>query len=178
MTRTLRTAVGAITLYAAAGFLAPGAASAHCEIPCGIYGDAMRFDMIEENLVTVEKSMQQIAALSGDPAANANQLVRWVQNKEHHADRIRDIAVQYFLTQRVKPGAEGDAAEQQRYVDMLVHLHAIIQHAMKAKQTLDVSHVEKIREHTEAFRASYMREEAKEHLKEHRGAEGAKAKQN
>ena len=24
-------------------------ASAHCEIPCGIYGDEMRFDMIEEN---------------------------------------------------------------------------------------------------------------------------------
>ncbi|MDY6953871.1 MAG: superoxide dismutase [Ni], partial [Thermodesulfobacteriota bacterium] len=35
-------------------------ASAHCEIPCGIYDDQMRIDMIAEHITTIEKSMKQI----------------------------------------------------------------------------------------------------------------------
>ena len=43
-------------------FLANFAAS-HCEIPCGIYDDAMRIDMIREHISTIEKSMTQITEL-------------------------------------------------------------------------------------------------------------------
>ena len=82
---------------------------AHCEIPCGIYGDELRFSMIEENIATVEKSMKKIVELSGDDA-NANQVARWVDNKEKHADDIREIVTQYFLTQRIKlPSPESGA---------------------------------------------------------------------
>jgi len=35
-------------------------ASAHCEIPCGIYDDEMRINMINEHIATIEKSMNQI----------------------------------------------------------------------------------------------------------------------
>ena len=31
----------------------------HCEIPCGIYNDKMRIDMIKEHITTIEKSMNQ-----------------------------------------------------------------------------------------------------------------------
>ena len=32
-------------------------AFSHCEIPCGIYDDAMRITMIQEHITTIEKSM-------------------------------------------------------------------------------------------------------------------------
>jgi len=38
-------------------------AYAHCEIPCGIYDDEMRIKIINEHIVTVEKSMKQIIEL-------------------------------------------------------------------------------------------------------------------
>ena len=31
---------------------------AHCEIPCGIYGDSVRIALIYEHITTVEKSMK------------------------------------------------------------------------------------------------------------------------
>ena len=36
----------------------------HCQIPCGIYNGPARFDMIAENITTIEKSMRQITELS------------------------------------------------------------------------------------------------------------------
>ena len=53
--------------------------SSHCEIPCGIYDDEMRINMIAENITTVEKSMKQIIELSGQDKQNMKQIVRWVQ---------------------------------------------------------------------------------------------------
>ena len=40
-------------------------AYSHCQIPCGIYGDEARFNMITEHITTVEKSMKLIESLSG-----------------------------------------------------------------------------------------------------------------
>ena len=84
---------------------------AHCEIPCGIYGDEARFAAIAEDLTTIEKAMKQIAALAGQSdAQSANQLARWVANKEEHANRIQHVVTQYFMTQRLKEVEEGDEA--------------------------------------------------------------------
>ena len=58
-------------------------AGAHCEIPCGIYDDQMRTKLIAEHATTIEKSMKEIQA-----APNQNQAVRWVMNKEKHADEL------------------------------------------------------------------------------------------
>ena len=44
---------------------------AHCEIPCGIYGDEARFVAIEEDLTTIEKAMKQITALAGQAMPKA-----------------------------------------------------------------------------------------------------------
>ena len=102
----------------------------HCEIPCGIYGDPMRLDMMAEHITTIEKSMNEIHRLSKEPGANANQLVRWVNNKEHHADEFTHNVTQYFLTQRIKPAPETDAKAYHDYVHKVTALHQMMITAM------------------------------------------------
>jgi len=128
----------------------------HCEIPCGIYDDKMRLDMIEEHITTIEKSMKQIEELSSEGTINYNQLVRWVDNKEAHATEIQGIVTQYFLTQRIKSGKE-------HYAEHLEMLHQMLVFAMKCKQTADLGNVSKLREVTSAFRASYLGPEGEAH---------------
>ena len=143
-------------------------AFAHCEIPCGIYGDKMRFEMWLEQITTVEKSMNQIVELSKAGEKNYNQIVRWVYNKDKHADDIREIAVQYFLAQRIKPVEDtNDQAAVTKYNESLTVLHHIIVHSMKAKQTTDLEHVETLRTLVEKFYKLYFDEEMEEHLKGH-----------
>ena len=132
-------------------------AAAHCEIPCGIYGDEARFSAIAENLTTIEKSMNQIVLLSADAGKNMNQLVRWVKNKETHADQIREIVAQYFLAQRIKAPSNEDPAGRKAYIEKLALLHQMIVSAMKCKQTTDPAHVKKSRELLQAFKALYMK---------------------
>ncbi len=134
-----------------------GSTFAHCEIPCGIYGDEARFATIEENLKTIEKSMNQIIQLSPEAGKNMNQLVRWVNNKETHADHIREIVAQYFLAQRIKAPAGDDPTAQKAYTEKLALLHQMIVSAMKCKQTTDTAHVKKSRELLQAFQALYNR---------------------
>jgi len=66
----------------------------HCEIPCGIYDDQMRLNMLAEHITTIEKSMKEIQALSAEGNKNYNQLVRWIVNKEKHSDDFSDIVTQ------------------------------------------------------------------------------------
>ncbi len=134
-------------------FLFPVLVGAHCEIPCGIYGDEGRFDALLENATTIEKSMNEINKLSGESEKNYNQIVRWVVNKEHHADQIRDIVAQYFLAQRITEPAEGTDAKA--YTEKLVALHKIIRTAMKCKQTTDPKNAQTLRDHINAFQVLY-----------------------
>lgn len=128
---------------------------AHCEIPCGIYGDDMRFAAITEDLTTIEKSMKMIVALSADSQTNMNQLVRWVKNKESHADRIREVVAQYFLAQRIKAPSTEDQAAYEDYTQKLVLLHQMIVTAMKCKQTTDLTHVKKLHDLLHKFQRLY-----------------------
>ena len=48
---------------------------AHCEIPCGIYNDKIRIDMIKEHIITIEKSMNEIKVLANADQMNHNQMV-------------------------------------------------------------------------------------------------------
>ncbi len=108
-------------------------ALAHCQIPCGIYDDHARVDQMLEDSATVIKSAKLIAELAGkqDPQS-VNQSVRWVMNKEKHAQKVISTICDYFLTQRVKDS-------QKDYVERLKAHHAVIVAAMKAKQNADVS---------------------------------------
>ena len=134
---------------------------AHCEIPCGIYNDEMRFTMIEEHIKTIEKAMKEIEHLSGHQQPNFNQIVRWVTNKEKHAEEIQHIISQYFLTQRVKlVEKEDDNARKIRTKHILL-CHEILIFAMKTKQTTDLSNVEKLKSAVKAFKDSYLKAKAK-----------------
>ena len=61
---------------------------AHCEVPCGIYQDSVRISLILEHITTIEKAMNQITKISNEDKPNYNQLVRWITNKEEHAEKI------------------------------------------------------------------------------------------
>ena len=154
--------VWAAALLLTTTLLAP-AARAHCEIPCGIYGDEMRFEMIEEHLQTIEKSMRMIDELSAAPGKNANQLVRWVVNKEEHAEQLREILTVYFLDQRIKPVDAGAGEARQTYLDQIETLHRMMVRVMKCTQTTDVTHVEKLRELTSRLYLLYFGEEHEKH---------------
>jgi len=123
--------------------------SAHCEIPCGIYDDEMRIKEINEHIATIEKSMNQILQLEKDSPVNTNQLVRWITNKEDHANKIQEIVTQYFMTQRIKPGATD-------YYDKLGLLHQMLLASMKCKQTTDLEHTAKLKTLVKQFGKLYF----------------------
>jgi nickel superoxide dismutase len=135
-------------------------AGAHCQIPCGIYDDALRVQLIEEDIMTIEKSMNQIIALGAAEKVDYNQLVRWIDNKEAHAQKIQDIVTEYFMAQRIKPPISHDnETEVNEYLHKLALLHAIQIHAMKAKQSTDLEEVATLRDLLARFRTAYFGEE-------------------
>ena len=143
--------------------------SAHCQIPCGIYGDALRVQMLEEHVTTIEKSIKSISELAGKSApADVNQLVRWIANKDTHADYIAEIVTEYFLRQRIKAPQGDDAAAQKRYGDQLVALHGLLTVSMKAKQTVDPAIPGQLRDLIERLKVLYFSAEDLKHLAEHR----------
>jgi len=133
---------------------------AHCQVPCGIYDDPARFTAIREHVTTIEKSMKQIEELAQAEEPNYNQIVRWVMNKEDHADKLSKIATYYFLAQRIKPTDNTDRQKYAKYLRELMMLHQIVVHAMKAKQTTDLEHVAALRMWIDQFEASYLGEKA------------------
>jgi len=142
-------------------------ASAHCQIPCGIYGDEQRVEMMSEHVATIEKSMNEIIALTESEDVNYNQLVRWIMNKETHAEYVQDIVFQYFMSQRVKPTDPNDEDAYNAYVTQLTTLHQIAVQAMKAKQTTDLQHVETLRELLASFKTAYFGEAVPAHEQMH-----------
>ena len=124
-------------------------AFAHCEIPCGIYDDKLRMKLIYEHAGTVERSMKKIVSLSSQNPANYNQIVRWVTNKEEHANEIQHIVTQYFMTQRIKFNTKD-------YSKKLQAFHKILVYAMKCKQTTEISNVNSIRSAFKEFEKLYF----------------------
>jgi nickel superoxide dismutase len=140
---------------------------AHCEIPCGIYNDKMRIDMLKEHITTIEKSMNQITELAKAGDKNYNQLIRWVSNKEKHAEEFQHIVTQYFMTQRIKLPA--DDSGRAAYVKNVTTLHEMLVFAMKCKQTTDVENCTKLRALVDTFAQAYFGSADLEHLEGHHG---------
>jgi len=141
-------------------------ARAHCQIPCGIYDDPARFTEMREHVTTIEKSMVLIEALSAAEDKNMNQIVRWVINKENHADELTEIVTFYFQAQRVKPADPTDEEAFKEYTDQLVLLHQITYNTMKAKQTTNLEYIETLRKLIDDFETLYLGEPA-EHAHTH-----------
>ncbi len=111
-----------------------GRVGAHCQVPCGIYDDAVRIARLHEDATTIAKAITQINELAGKhDAQSLNQLTRWVTTKEAHASHIIEVVSEYFLTQKVKPVAAG-ADGYDPYLKKLADHHAVMVAAMKTKQ--------------------------------------------
>ncbi|MEW5797290.1 MAG: superoxide dismutase [Ni] [Candidatus Zixiibacteriota bacterium] len=133
-----------------------GTAFAHCEIPCGIYDDSARVVLMQEHVTTIEKAINQIVELSAAGEKNYNQLVRWISNKEDHADQLQEVATQYFMFQRIKPADPSDQIAWNKYLTQLTLMHRITVHAMKAKQTTDLAEIETLRKLIQEFATAYF----------------------
>ncbi len=144
-----------ITIAVAILIVLPISSFAHCEIPCGIYDDEARFDLLAEHIATMEKSMNQIVELSAAGDKNHNQLVRWINSKEAHSDEYMEIVTQYFMTQRVKPVEQADTLEYATYSKKVALLHQMLVSAMKCKQTADTAHTERLRQLLAQFHDLY-----------------------
>jgi len=135
--------------------IAASIAYSHCQMPCGIYDDEARFGAIAENITTIEKAMKEIERLSAESKPNMNQIVRWVNTKELHANELSETVTYYFMTQRVKLPEEGNTKAQNEYVKKLTLLHKMLIYSMKAKQTTDLANVKQLRSLLEEFHNAY-----------------------
>ncbi|MBT3279058.1 MAG: hypothetical protein HN909_00215 [Phycisphaerales bacterium] len=155
MTKPTLVLLLATALFAtvATNLFRPTPAEAHCQIPCGIYNDTTRFSLLAEHITTIEKSMKQITALAADPTKNANQIARWVINKEQHADAFTELIVTYFLQQRIKPVAsEGRLA----YLKKIELCHHLLVATMKAKQSTDLNVIADLQTKLLTFQQAYL----------------------
>ena len=128
-------------------------AKAHCQIPCGIYDDSARVASMMEDAATIAKAVRLINELStADDPQSSNQIVRWVINKEQHAQNIIDTISDYFLTQRIK-------SSQKDYVIRLIKHHGVIVAAMKAKQNAEEEYVTALQDRIKALAHYYPKHE-------------------
>lgn len=118
----------------------------HCQVPCGIFNDPIRVALVQEHAATIKKAMIQLNMLAEKPAPSGeqftsqdfNQAARWVATKEQAATEIMTIVSEYMLAQRVKKASFASEAE---YHKALALHHALLQSAMKTKQTVDLGAV-------------------------------------
>ena len=131
----------------------------HCQVPCGIYDDAVRIITFKEDFATISKAMEEIKTLSAknDPQS-INQLNRWIMTKEEHANNIQRVVSDYFLTQRIK-------SKSNNYDKHLRFLHEVLVSAMKCKQTVDSQNVDNALKSLDKFVDIYFDKHGKEHLK-------------
>lgn len=145
-----------VSLFLSLTVLFSSAVFSHCQVPCGIYDDEVRIKMIAEHITTIEKAMKQVNELSKENAQNFNQMVRWIHNKEKHAEELSDIVTYYFMTQRLKPAEKTDTDAYKGYLKKLTLLHEMLVYTMKTKQTADLAHVEKLRSLLKEFGETYF----------------------
>jgi len=124
-------------------------AAAHCQVPCGVYGDQRRFETMLEDTQTIATGIAQINELaSKSDALSKNQLTRWVNTKEDHATNTQKIIAEYFMTQRIKPGSDN-------YMKKLSAAHQVMVAAMKCKQTVDPASAKALQRSIHAFYEAY-----------------------
>ena len=121
----------------------------HCQVPCGVYTDDLRFMQMLEDQTTIEKSSKLILELANkDDGQSKNQLARWVSTKESHASKIQKIIAEYFLTQRIKSTAKN-------YEKLLKGAHSVMVAAMKCKQSTEASAANDLKTSILAFQKIY-----------------------
>ena len=141
-----------LIVFTLASFCTQLTLNAHCQVPCGIYGDALKFGELEQHVETIIKAGKQIREISAkDPisAQDRQQIIRWTSNKESHAQTIVNEVADYFLAQRIKPDAE-------HYAEKLECLHHIVVYSMKSKQSVESEPARILEQKIAAFKKLYL----------------------
>ena len=124
--------------------------NAHCQIPCGIYGDALKIIQIKQDYKTIKKAMNQIVVLSSKQTPlSSNQLTRWITIKEKHGSDI---------TQRINE-------KNKKYVSQTLAAQKILVNAMKCKQNIESNFVSDGLKLVDIFSNYYFDSHGLEHLK-------------
>ena len=137
----------------------------HCEVPCGIYADQMRFEQMLEDTQTIAKAIASVNEIAngfdqGPPNAKTiNQMTRWINTKESHATNTQHIVAQYFLTQRIK-------ADNKDYTKQLAAAHKVMVSAMKCKQDAAPATAKTLKEAIYELYRAYEGKEPKFHEEE------------
>jgi len=109
----------------------------HCQVPCGIFDDPAIVAEVKQAAETIRKAMVQSNELYAEKTAlSVNQMTRWIMTKEEHCSKIITTVSEYCLCQRVKKDA---FKSEKDYCDALKAHHAVMQSAMKCKQSLDTA---------------------------------------
>ncbi|MEM9280906.1 MAG: superoxide dismutase [Ni] [Verrucomicrobiota bacterium] len=115
-------------IIASLALFGPQHASAHCQVPCGIFSDQVEFEKMLEAQTTIAKANVEMAKLIEENTPLAvNQATRWIMTKEDHCAKIMETVAEYFMAQRIKPDTEN-------YEAQLLAAHTLMRAAMKAKQ--------------------------------------------
>ena len=134
----------------------------HCEVPCGIYADQMRFEQMLEDTQTIAKAITTVNDIadgflqSPPDGKTVNQMTRWINTKESHATNTQHIVAQYFLTQRIK-------ADNENYAKQLAAAHKVMVSAMKCKQDVDPATAKTLKEAIYDLYRAYEGKEPKLH---------------
>jgi len=152
-----------LNLFSLALIFATINAYCHCEVPCGIYDDQLRVSLIKEYISTIEKAINKINEIQSAEDIDYNQLVRWINTKEQHANEIQHIAEQYFMTQRIKPVDPNEKEKYKKYIAQLTSMHEVIIYAMKSKQSLEASNIDNLRKLVDKFENAYFKKEEHKH---------------
>ena len=131
----------------------------HCQVPCAIFDDPAMVAEIKQCCETIKKACVQCNDLHkggvGSSLLDLNQMVRWINTKEEHANKIITIVSEYCLCQRVKKEV---FTSDQDYVDALKAHHAVMQAAMKCKQNVDGATVHNLEHAIDDFAKMYIKE--------------------
>jgi len=107
----------------------------HCQVPCGIFDDPALVGELKQHAATIRKAMVESKDLhAAGGLQELNQLIRWINTKEDHCAKIIKAVSEYCLCQRVKKEVFASDAD---YIEALKAHHAVMQFAMKAKQSVD-----------------------------------------
>lgn len=149
MQKTKKIMLTSAILFMGYFLVLPKAAYAHCQIPCGIYDDHARVQAMLLEATTVTRAATFITDLAKkDDVQSKHQTIRWVMNKEKHAQSIITTISDYFLTQRVKETYEDYAVRLKKH-------HAVMIAAMKAKQNADVKYAKALEGSIKALQPYY-----------------------
>ena len=142
-TKQLMAILAAITLcYSKPDLLA------HCQLPCGIYHDAMVFDQIDQYAETMYKGIAVLNQLKMKSVHDQNEFVRWVMEKENESNEISKVFTFYFLQQKIKP-------DEPETVKMLKSAHKLLFLLVAIKQNTDLKFVREFVSEWEKFKRMF-----------------------